>query len=201
MTFILLLLIGYLIGSIPCSYLSMRLLTGRDIRKLGTGQATVTAVVMHGGKRAGAIALLGEILKGVACVFVANALVGQNWGILVILVGAVYGCSWSVWLRGGGGQGLTTGMSGLVLMNVLAVLIMGAWYGLALGITRHRILSNRLFRLSVPVVLASWYWSWEYALAGSFLVLPSFIKEHSRGDDVVKAREAQGVGQNSIGAG
>jgi len=201
MTFILLLLIGYLIGSIPCSYLSMRLLIGRDIRKLGTGQATVTAVLMHGGKRAGVIALLGEILKGVACVFVANALVGQNWAILVILVGAVYGCSWSVWLRGGGGQGLTTGMSGLVLMNVLAVLIMGAWYGIALGTTRHRILSNRLFRLSVPVALASWYWSWEYALAGSFLVLPSFIKEFSRGDDVVKAREAQGVGQNSIGAG
>lgn len=201
MTFLLLILIGYLIGSIPCSYLSMRLFTGRDIRKLGTGQATVTAVLMHGGKRAGAVSLLGEILKGVACVFIANALVGQNWAILVILVGAVYGCSWSVWLRGGGGQGLTTGMSGLVMMNVLTVLIMGAWYGLALGTTRHRLLSNRLFRLSVPVVLASWYWSWEYALAGSFLVLPSFIKEHSRGDDVVKARETEGVGHNSVGVG
>jgi glycerol-3-phosphate acyltransferase PlsY len=200
MAFLLLVLIGYLVGSIPCSYLSMRLFTGRDIRALGTGQATVTAVAMHGGRFAATAALLGEILKGVACVFIANALVGENWAILVILIAAVVGCSWSVWLRGGGGQGLTIAMSGLVLMNVLAVLIMAVLYLVPLVTTKRRIMSNRLFRLSLPIVLVSWYGSWEYFLAGSFLVLPSFIKEMSKGDDVVVARGAQGVGHNGVGA-
>jgi len=194
LTFVLLVLIGYLIGSIPSSYLSMRVFTGKDIRTMGTGNATVTAVLMHGGKRPALAAFLAEIAKAGICVLIAYIMVGEIWASLVILVAAVFGCSFSLWLRGGGGQGITIAMSGLVLVNVLAVLIMAAWYILPLVVTRRHVLSNRLFRLSVPVVLWLWYTSWEYALAGCLLVAPSFIKELRAGDDVVEARKADGVG-------
>lgn len=193
LTFVILVLIGYLIGSIPSSYLSMRLFTGKDIRTIGTGNATVTAVLMHGGKRPALVAFLAEITKGGICILIAYLTVGELWAYFVILVAAVFGCSWSIWLRGGGGQGMTIGMSGLVLINVLAVLIMAAWYIIPLVVTRRHVLSNRLFRISVPVVLGLWYTSWEYALAGCLLVMPSFVKELRTGDDIVKARKADGV--------
>jgi acyl phosphate:glycerol-3-phosphate acyltransferase len=193
LTFIILVLIGYLIGSIPSSYLSMRLFTGKDIRAIGTGNATVTAVLMHGGKRPALVAFIAEITKGAICILIAYLTVGELWASFVILVAAVFGCSWSIWLRGGGGQGMTIGMSGLVLINVLAVLIMAAWYIIPLVVTRRHVLSNRLFRISVPVVLGLWYTSWEYALAGCLLVMPSFVKELRTGDDIVKARKADGV--------
>jgi glycerol-3-phosphate acyltransferase PlsY len=194
LTFVILILIGYLIGSIPSSYLSMRFFTGKDIRTMGTGNATVTAVLMHGGKRPALVAFVAEITKGAICILIAYLMVGELWASFVILVAAVVGCSFSLWLRGGGGQGMTIGVSGLVLINVLAVLIMAAWYILPLAVTRRHVLSNRLFRLSVPVVLGLWYVSWEYALAGCLLVTPSFIKELRAGDDVVEARKADGVG-------
>jgi len=193
LTFIILVLIGYLIGSIPSSYLSMRLFTGKDIRAIGTGNATVTAVLMHGGKRPALVAFIAEITKGAICILIAYLTVGELWASFVILVAAVFGCSWSIWLRGGGGQGMTIGVSGLVLINVLAVLIMAAWYIIPLVVTRRHVLSNRLFRISVPVVLGLWYTSWEYALAGCLLVMPSFVKELRTGDDIVKARKADGV--------
>ena len=193
-TFLILVLIGYLIGSIPSSYLSMRFFTGKDIRTMGTGNATVTAVLMHGGKRPALVAFLAEITKGGICILIAWLTVGELWASFAILVAAVFGCSWSIWLRGGGGQGMTIGMSGLVLINVLAVLVMAAWYILPLVVTRRHVMSNRLFRLSVPIVLWLWYSSWEYALAGCLLVMPSFIKELIMGDDIVKARKADGVG-------
>jgi acyl-phosphate glycerol 3-phosphate acyltransferase len=192
--FILLILIGYLIGSIPASYLSMRLFTGKDLRKLGTGNATLTAVFIHGGKRPGVVAFIGEIAKAGACFLVAHFMVGETWASMVILVAAVYGCSWSIWLKGGGGQGLTVGVSGLVLVNVLPVLIMAAFYILPEVITRRHVLSNRLFRISLPVILWLWYDSWEFALAGCLIVLPSFIKQAITGDDVVEARKARSVG-------
>jgi glycerol-3-phosphate acyltransferase PlsY len=194
LTFVMLVLIGYLIGSIPSSYLSMRAFTGKDIRTMGTGNATVTAVLMHGGKRPALAAFVAEIAKAGICVLIAYIMVGEIWASLVILVAAVFGCSFSLWLRGGGGQGITIAMSGLVLINVLAVLVMAAWYILPLVVTRRHVLSNRLFRLSVPIVLWFWYTSWEYALAGCLLVAPSFIKELIVGDDIVKARKADGVG-------
>ncbi|TET16403.1 MAG: glycerol-3-phosphate acyltransferase [Dehalococcoidia bacterium] len=197
MTFVLLVLIGYLMGSIPSSYLSMRYFAGTDIRALGTGNATVTAVLMHGGRRPALAALVAEMAKGVLCVLIAHIMVGEVWAALVILVAAVFGCSWSIWLKGGGGQGLTIAMSGLALLNILAVLIMGAFYLLPMAATKRYLLSNRMFRLSVPVVLALWYGSWEYGLAGGLLVMPSFIKQWATGDDVLEARKAEGVSQGS----
>jgi len=137
---------------------------------------------------------VAEIAKAAICILIAYLMVGELWASFVILVAAVFGCSFSLWLRGGGGQGMTIGVLGLVLINVLAVLIMAAWYILPLVVTRRHVLSNRLFRLSVPVVLGLWYVSWEYALAGCLLVTPSFIKEWRAGDDVVEARKADGVG-------
>ena len=193
-TFIILILIGYLIGSIPSSYLSMRLFTGKDIRTMGTGNATVTAVLMYGGKRPALAAFVAEIVKSAICVLIAYIMVGEIWASLVIVIAAVFGCSWSLWLKGGGGQGMTIGVSGLVLINVLVVLIMAAWYILPMVITRRHVLSNRLFRMAVPIVLWLWYDSWEYALAGCLLVMPSLIKEMMTGDDVVEARKANGVG-------
>ena len=193
-TFILLVLIGYLIGSIPSSYLAMRFFTGRDIRTIGTGNATVTAVLMYGGKRPAIAAFVAEMAKSAICVLIAYIMVGEIWAGLVIVIAAVFGCSWSIWLKGGGGQGMTIGVSGLVLINVLVVLIMAAWYLLPMIVTKRHVLSNRLFRASVPIALGLWYASWVYALAGCLLVMPSFIKELRTGDDVVKARKADGVG-------
>lgn len=192
--FLLLILIGYLIGSIPSSYLAMRLFTGKDLTKLGTGNATLTAAFLHGGKRPGIAALLAEIAKAGICVLVAHYMVGEIWASMVILVAAVYGCSWSIWLKGGGGQGLTVGVTGLALVNMLPVLIMAAFYILPMVITRRHVLSNRLFRLSLPVILWLWYDSWQFAIAGSLIVLPSFLKQFITGDDIVEVKKARSVG-------
>jgi len=204
MNFVLLVIIGYFIGSIPCSYLSMRIFTGRDIRALGTGSATVTAVLMHGGKRPAAVALLAEIAKGGICFLIAHMLVGEHWATLTILVAAVIGCSWSVWLKGNGGQGLTIAVSGLVLFNIFAVLIMAACYLLPVAVAKRHLLGNRLFRYSFPVVLGLWYvsseYAWAYALAGALLVLPSFIKQWLVGDEVMAARQAESAGHSGGGA-
>ena len=77
---------------------------------------------------------------------------------------------------------------------------MGAFYLLPLAATRRHLLSNRIFRISVPIVLGSWYVSWEWALAGCLIVMPSFVKGWSSGDDIVKAREADSVGHTGAGA-
>jgi glycerol-3-phosphate acyltransferase PlsY len=193
-TFIILVFIGYLLGSIPSSYLSMRAFTGKDIRTMGTGNATVTAVLLHGGKRPALVAFLTEMAKAGICVLIAHIMVGEIWASFVIVVAAVIGCNWPIWLRRGGGQGMTIGVSGLVLINVLAVLIMAAWYIIPMVVTRRHVLSNRLFRISIPIVLWLWYDSWEYALAGCLIVVPSLVKELITGDDVVEARKARGVG-------
>jgi glycerol-3-phosphate acyltransferase PlsY len=200
MMFFFLMLIGYVIGSIPSGYLAMRCFTGTDIRTLGTGSATVTAVALHGGRRPATAAFLLEVAKAIACVMIARQLVNEDWATMVILVAAVVGCSWSIWLRGGGGQGLTIGISGMVLRNVLPVLIMSLFYLLPLAVTRRHVLSNRVFRMSLPAILGLWYGSWEWFLAGLLIVVPSFVKGWIFGDDVEEVRKAGDVGHSSARA-
>ena len=73
--------------------------------------------------------------------------------------------------------------------------MMAVFYLLPMLITKRHVLSNRLFRLSLPVILGLWYSSWEWPLAGCLIVVPSFIKGWLFGDDVVDTRKTGGVSQ------
>jgi len=199
MQFVLLVLIGYLIGSIPTSYLSMRLFTGKDLRKLGTGNATVTAAFIHGGRKPGTVAFVVEMAKAGVCLLIAHAMVGETWASLTILVAAVIGCNWPIWLRRAGGQGQTIGMVGLVILAPIAMLVAASTYVLPQLVTRKHLLSNMLFHLGLPLILWLMGGSWEWGLAGFLIVAPFLIKQWTAGDDVVRAREAHNVGHNEAG--
>jgi hypothetical protein len=69
-----------------------------------------------------------------------------------------------------------------------------------LAITRKHVLSNRLFRASLPPILGLWYGSWEWFLAGLLIVLPSFIKGWLLGDDVEEVKKLRDVGHTDAGA-
>ncbi len=199
MQFLLLAFIGYLIGSIPGSYLVMRLSSGKDLRRLGTGNATVTAVFIHGGRIPGIVSLVAEMAKAGICLIVADVLIGEVWASLTIIVAAVLGCNWSVWLRGSGGQGQTIGMVGLVILAPVAMLVVAAFYLVPLVVTRRYMLSNMLFHLVLPIVLWQMQGSWQWGLAGFLIVAPFFLKQWLVGDDVVSTRETQAVGHNGAG--
>lgn len=196
MTFTLLALIGYLVGSIPSSYLAMRFFTGVDIRSVGTGEATVTAVGARGGKRPAIVAALGEFTKAALCILIAHVLVGELWASLVVVTAAVFGSSWSVWLKGNGGQGQCIMALGFLILSPIAFFVAAAFYLLPLAITRRHFLSNQIFHLAIPAVLGLWNGSWEWAVAGSLIVAPFFVKQWAVGGNVLQAGNVNGVDHN-----
>ena len=179
----------------------MRSYTGKDIRRLGTGDATATAVAKHAGKRPAALAVLAEFTKAAVLILIAQVWVGEPWAGLVILTAGVLGSSWSIWLKGGGGQGQSMMCVGLLMLSPVALLIAGAFYLVPMAITRRHHLSDHVFRFSIPVALWLWNGSWEWGLVGTLLVAPPVIKQWRRGDDVLEASEAREIGHDGIGAG
>jgi glycerol-3-phosphate acyltransferase PlsY len=101
---------GYLIGSIPIAYLITRLLTGRDIRRLGTGNVGVMNTIRQAGFPAGMLAFVGEGSKGAAAYTLGRAL-SNNDERLILLTGlaAMVGVNWSIFLGFAGGRGTTLG--------------------------------------------------------------------------------------------
>src|SRR5437588_11819101 len=65
---------AYLLGSVPFSYLIVKLAKGRDVRTVGSGNAGATNVMRAAGKAAGAVALLLDVAKGIGAVAGARAL-------------------------------------------------------------------------------------------------------------------------------
>ena len=71
-------LLAYLLGSIPFGYLLVRLSVGGDVRETGSGGTGATNVTRRAGKGVGVLTLLLDLLKGTAAVLIARALPGAD---------------------------------------------------------------------------------------------------------------------------
>jgi glycerol-3-phosphate acyltransferase PlsY len=104
---LIMILMGYVIGSIPFSYLVPKLLGNIDIRKHGSGNTGTTNVVRTLGLKIGLIAFVGDFLKGLIPSLIGLTLYGGLGGIIAGGF-AVIGHCYSVWLKFNGGKGIAT---------------------------------------------------------------------------------------------
>lgn len=115
-------LLAYLLGSVPFSYLIVRLHRGIDVRTIGSRSAGATNVLRASGKWAALLALLLDVAKGAAAVLVAARLDVGSWWVAAAAVAAVAGHVFPLFLALRGGKGVATAA------GVLAVLV--PWAGL-----------------------------------------------------------------------
>lgn len=151
----LLLIVAYLLGSIPTGYLAGRLLKGIDIREAGSGSTGATNVLRTIGKIPALIVLLIDIGKGALAIAAVNyaftylpgwlffsKIVGLNFAIwqpvMVTLAGlaTLFGHSKSIWLGFSGGKSVATSLGILLAMNWMVALSTVGVFALSLGITR-----------------------------------------------------------------
>jgi glycerol-3-phosphate acyltransferase PlsY len=110
----LILIAAYLLGSIPFGFLIVRASEGGDIRETGSGGTGATNVTRRAGKKAGALTLGLDALKGALAVLLARWFlsVGSdiNWWVAAAAVLAVLGHIFPIWLGFRGGKGVATGV-------------------------------------------------------------------------------------------
>ena len=113
-TQILLVLFAYLLGSISSAILVSRLFGLPDPRTGGSGNPGATNVLRLGGKKAAALTLLGDSLKGLVPVLVAQA-AGADVGTLSLVgLAAFLGHLYPVFFRFHGGKGVATAFGVMV---------------------------------------------------------------------------------------
>jgi glycerol-3-phosphate acyltransferase PlsY len=107
---------GYLIGSIPFGLLLTKAAGLGDIRQVGSGNIGATNVLRTGRKGLAAATLILDGLKGAVAVLLARQFLGDQ--DVVVGTAAVLGHLFPVWLGFRGGKGVATG---------LGVLLAAAW--------------------------------------------------------------------------
>lgn len=160
----LLLIVAYLLGSIPTGYLAGRLIKGIDLREQGSGSTGATNVLRTLGKGPALIVLLVDALKGVGAIALINgyyALV-QNpvipvtwhpWLVASAAFAALLGHSKSVWINFKGGKSVATGLGILLAMSWSVGLATLGVFAVMLAISRIVSLSSIAGAIAVPLLM------------------------------------------------
>lgn len=179
----------YLIGSVPIAWIVTRVVTGKDLRVLGSGNVGVMNTAISVARWAGLLVLLGEAIKGAAAVTLAWRLGVNDLITGLALVAAVAGTRWSIWMRGAGGRGNTTGVAGLLLLAWPAVAVGLAMWVFVRTLTRSSFLATRIWILSLPVGLGLATGSWISMAWGSALSLIYLSTHDAETDDHTMVKE------------
>lgn len=140
----------YLIGSIPFSYLFSRL-RGIDIRTRGSGNVGATNVFRTLGPSMAAVALLGDVLKGIAAAGIGTA-AGGGWILTACGLAAVIGHCYPVFLRFKGGKGVATSAGIVLYLFTNQLLILLAIFLLMVFAFRFVSLASVTVAVALPVL-------------------------------------------------
>lgn len=132
MNLLLLVIVAYVIGSIPFAVVSSRLFGLADPRSYGSGNPGATNVLRSGNKAAAAVTLIGDCLKGWLVVWGASALGFDAGAAALAGLAAFLGHVFSVFLRFKGGKGVATALGVLAGISLpIAGVALVVWIILA----------------------------------------------------------------------
>ena len=150
----LIVIIAYLLGSIPTAYIAGRLLKGGDIRRMGDGNMGARNAYHELGHKTGISIFFIDAAKGVICILIAQAVGVPQIAVLTAGAAAVAGHNWPVFLGFRGGRGESTTI-GVLLAVVTQPLLIVAGPALAVLAIRKNVTLASVF-LFVPLPLVCW---------------------------------------------
>ncbi len=169
---VLAMVIGYLLGSIPCAYLIGWLVKGVDIRKMGGGNMGAVNTMREIGTLPGFGVLFADIAKGALAVLIAQWLGLHLYWVFAVGLAAVAGHNWPVWLKFRGGQGLATTMGVLLVFSPIPFAISAAILVVAVIFTSNVRLSAIVGFIFLPPLI--WAFGGELSVILYSIALPVF---------------------------
>ncbi len=128
---------AYTLGCVSTGYYLVRFRMGEDVRRLGSGTAGARNVGRLLGRRALALTLAADALKGALPVTAAYALDLESWAALAVVLAVVAGHMWPAQLGFHGGKGLATTMGAVAVLDYRLVLAAFAIAGVAWLVSRN----------------------------------------------------------------
>lgn len=190
--FIAVVVVGYLLGSIPFGVLVGKRMAKVDIRQHGSGKMGATNVLRTAGRKAAVIVAILDVLKGVLAVIFAGLI---WWGLSIIEGGstswwlltsaqvtaalaALAGHIWPIFLKFRGGRGVAPFFGGLIVLCPLAALFGGEVLIIGVVLTRFASLGSiagavGAYTLLIPLTIMNGF-PFEYlfyALIGVIVII------------------------------
>ncbi len=174
-TYIIVAIIAYLLGSISFSVIISKKMAGFDVRQKGSGNAGTTNVLRSVGKKAAIITLILDVLKGVVAILVAY-IVGKiannlDKSLLIQIAGiaVIIGHTFPIFFGFKGGKGIATSLGVLLMTNWNIGLICLVFALVLMVLTRIVSLGSIAAAILFPVLII-FMPSNNYIVEGNYIV-------------------------------
>jgi glycerol-3-phosphate acyltransferase PlsY len=149
---LLLVVVAYLLGSVPSALFVVWMMTGRDVRDLGSGNIGATNATRAGGIRAGLVVTFLDVAKGALPVWAMSVFHPAGAWLAATMLAAVIGHCYPIWLKFRGGKGVATGFGAFVLSPWTALAALVLWL-IVLVIWRRVSLASMVASAAFPLLL------------------------------------------------
>ena len=156
--YIIMAIIAYLIGSVNFSVIFSKKFAGFDVREKGSGNAGSTNMLRSVGKKAAALTLVCDVLKGVVAIVIAiivgNIIQDSNKELLLQIAGiaVVLGHTFPIFFQFKGGKGVATSLGILLMSNWQIGLICLVFALVLMALTRMVSLGSCAAAVLFPVL-------------------------------------------------
>jgi acyl phosphate:glycerol-3-phosphate acyltransferase len=154
---ILLILFGYLMGSVPVGVI-LGLKSGIDVRETGSGNVGATNVARVVGRRQGILTLIADTAKGFLPVILAMQLGASLAATVLVGAAAFLGHLYPIFLKFKGGKGVATALGVFLAEAPLATLVLVGLFGVTVLTSRIVSLSSIIAALAAPII----FWLFSY---------------------------------------
>ena len=175
--------VSYLLGSIPSGYLLMRFVRKQDIRTVGSGNIGATNVLRSGAKGLGAATFLFDFLKGALAVLIGARLAASGVPAIrphdaeaLAALCAVLGHMFPIWLGLRGGKGVATAFGVFLVLVPYAALGSLAVFIVVFALSRMVSLASILATAAFPIL--AWFivpWTHGYLILAILCIVAGLI--------------------------
>lgn len=181
-------LAGYLLGSIPPSFLAGKIARNIDIRQYGSGNAGATNVLRVLGVKAGIAVFLADILKGVLATLIGRWMAGETGAVLAGFA-AIVGHNWPVFLNFRGGKGIATSFGVLLVLFPLISAILFVVGVIIIAITGYVSLGSITAAILFPILLVIFGYDWKMVLFGVLVGGLALYRHRSNISRLIEGKE------------
>jgi glycerol-3-phosphate acyltransferase PlsY len=174
---VVLLIVSYLIGSIPTGLILGKTFYRRDLRRLGSGNIGATNAFRVLGKKGGAAVFLIDFFKGEIAVLLGMTCIGSPEAMMLCGLFAIIGNIFSIFMQLKGGKGVSTTLGVLsILMPKVALAVVIAW-GAVVFATRYVSLGSITAAIMAPIFTAFLHYN-NYYIIFMIIVMAFIIAKH-----------------------
>ena len=134
---LLVLILAYILGSIPFGVVLGKIVKSIDVRELGSGSMGMTNVIRTVGIYTGIAVLILDMLKSILAIYLAILIVDSSLIVSLSGVLAITGHIWPVFSKFRGGKGTACGWAGLLFLSPISGLIASIVGLFLIAITRY----------------------------------------------------------------